>query len=54
MKQNESDGDPSSQQQLDLEVNCQVIRRQTEDNLENGEEYVGLIETPYWNLMLDR
>jgi hypothetical protein len=21
---------------------------------ENGREYVGIIETPYWNLMLDR
>ncbi len=23
-------------------------------NLENGEEYVGITKTPYWNMMLDR
>jgi len=30
-----------------LEANQQVIERQTNDNLEYGKEYVGLIETPY-------
>jgi hypothetical protein len=44
----------SLERQLDLEANWQVIERQIEDNLENGEEYVGLTETPYRNLMLDR
>jgi hypothetical protein len=39
---------------LDLEANRQVIEHSIEDNLENGKEYVGLIETPYQNLMLDR
>jgi hypothetical protein len=38
---------------LDLETNWQVIKRQTKDNFKNGEEYVGLIETPSQNLMLD-
>jgi hypothetical protein len=37
-----------------LEANWQVIERQIENNLENGEEYVGLIETPYRNLMWDK
>jgi len=37
-----------------LEANQQVIEKQTNDNLEYGKEYVGLIETPYWNLMLDK
>jgi len=44
----------SLQQQLDLDANQQVIESLTENNLENGEEYVRFIETPYWNLMLDR
>ncbi len=44
----------SLQQQLNLEANQQVIERQTNDNLEYGKEYVGLIETPYRNLMLDQ
>jgi hypothetical protein len=44
----------SLHQELDLEANRQVIERQTKDNLENGEEYVGLTKTPYHNLMLDR
>ncbi len=43
----------SLQRQLDLEENWQVIERQIEDNLENGEEYARLIETPYRNVMLD-
>jgi hypothetical protein len=38
---------------LDLEANWQVIENQTKDDSENGEEYVGLTKTPYWNLMLD-
>jgi hypothetical protein len=44
----------SLHQQLDLEANCQVTEQEIEDNLENGKEYVGIIETPYWNLMLER
>jgi hypothetical protein len=39
---------------LDLEPNQQVIERQIEYNLENGEEYASLTETPYQNLMLDK
>jgi len=31
-----------------------VIKKQTQNNIQNGEEYDGLIKTPYWNLMLDR
>jgi hypothetical protein len=38
---------------LDLEVNWQVIEKQTEDNHENGKEYARLTKTPYQNLMLD-
>jgi hypothetical protein len=37
-----------------LEANCQIIGKQTKDDLENGEKYDRLIKTPYWNLMLDR
>jgi hypothetical protein len=37
-----------------LEANQQVFEKQTKDNLENGEEYAGLTETPYRNLMLDK
>jgi hypothetical protein len=37
-----------------LEANWQVIERQTEENFENGEEYVGLTKTPSQNLMLER
>jgi hypothetical protein len=36
----------SLQRQLNLEANQQVFERQTNDNLEYGKEYVGLIETP--------
>jgi hypothetical protein len=32
---------------LDLEADGQVIESRIENNLENGEEYVGLTETPY-------
>jgi hypothetical protein len=39
---------------LDLEVNCQVTKQKTKNNLENGEEYVGITKTLYWNMMLDR
>jgi len=31
---------------LDLEENWQIIEKQIEDNLENGEEYVRLINNP--------
>jgi hypothetical protein len=44
----------SLQQQLNLDANQQIIESLTENNLENGEEYVRFIETPYWNLMLDK
>jgi hypothetical protein len=37
-----------------LEANEQVIERHAKENFENGKEYVGLIETPSQNLMLDR
>jgi hypothetical protein len=37
-----------------LEANRLVTKKQTENNLENGEEYSRTIETPYWNLMLHR
>jgi hypothetical protein len=39
---------------LDLEANCQSLEGKIEDNHENGREYVGITETPYWNLMLDK
>jgi hypothetical protein len=39
---------------LDLEANWQVIERPIENNLENKKEYVGLTETPYQNVMLDK
>jgi hypothetical protein len=39
---------------LDLEANCQILGRQIENDLEDREEFVGLIETPYRNVMLDR
>jgi hypothetical protein len=45
MKQDELDGDSTSQQ---------VIERQTNDNFEYGKEYAGLIKTPYRNLVLDK
>jgi hypothetical protein len=35
-------------------LEAKLIEKQTKNNLEYGEKYVGLIETPYWNLMLDR
>jgi hypothetical protein len=37
----------SLQRQLELEANRQVIENQTKDNLENGKEYIRLIETLY-------
>jgi hypothetical protein len=37
-----------------LEANQQVIKKQTKNNLENGEEYARLTKTPYQNLMLDK
>ncbi len=36
-----------------MEVNRQITEKQIKDNLENGDEYVGCIKTPYQNLMLD-
>jgi hypothetical protein len=35
----------SLQQQLDLEANHQVTKKETKDNLENGQDYVGIIQT---------
>jgi hypothetical protein len=32
---------------LDLEANHQGLEIKTKDNLENGEEYARIIETPY-------
>jgi len=32
---------------LDLEVSHQGLERKTKDNLENGEECVGITKTPY-------
>jgi hypothetical protein len=37
-----------------LEADRQVTERRIEDNLENGEEHVGLTKTPYHNLMLEK
>ncbi len=44
----------SLQWQLDLDVNQQVIERQIKDNLDNGEEYARITETPYQNLMFNK
>jgi hypothetical protein len=38
---------------LDLKVNHQGPEGKTKYIHENGGEYVRIIETPYWNLMLD-
>jgi len=35
----------SSQQQLDLEVNCQGLKGELENNHENGKEYAGITKT---------
>jgi hypothetical protein len=43
VKQDESNW--SLQQQLDLEANCQSHEGKTEDNHENGKEYVGITKT---------
>jgi hypothetical protein len=37
-----------------LEVNWQVIERQTKDKFKNGEEYARLTKTPSQNLILDK
>ncbi len=37
-----------------MDANQQVIERQTNDNLEYGKEYAGLIKISYQNLMLDK
>jgi hypothetical protein len=39
---------------LDLEANRQGLEGKIINNHENGKEYVEIIKTPYWNLMLDR
>ncbi len=33
---------------MDLEANHQGLEKETKDNLENGEEYVGITESPHW------
>jgi hypothetical protein len=54
MKQDELDGDPKFTMAIGFGSNRQVIEKETKDNLENGEDYVGSTKTPYWNFMLDR
>jgi hypothetical protein len=44
----------SLQWQFNLKANHQVTKQETQDNLQNGEEYVGIIKTPYQNLRLDK
>jgi hypothetical protein len=39
---------------LELEVVWQVIENQIENNLENGEEYMRLIQTPYQIMILEK
>jgi hypothetical protein len=41
MKQDELDGDPKFTTTIDLVENYQVTKRETKDNFENGEKYVG-------------
>ncbi len=36
-----------------MEANCQITKREIEDNLENEKECVGIAKTTYRNLMLD-
>jgi len=31
-----------------------LLKKETKDNLENGEEYSRITKIPYWNLMLDK
>jgi hypothetical protein len=45
MKLDESDHDLEFKTIIGLEANWQVIKSQTKDNFQNGEEYVGLTET---------
>ncbi len=54
VKQDESDANSGIYNDNDLKVDRQVIEIWTKDNYKNGKEYVELIETPYWNMMLDR
>jgi hypothetical protein len=35
---------------LDLKANWKIIEKQIEDNLENGEEYVRLINPPHFGI----
>jgi len=37
-----------------LKANHQIIERKIGNNLENGEEYAGIIKISYHNLMLDK
>jgi hypothetical protein len=39
---------------LELEAVWQVIENQIENNLENGEEYMRLIQTPYQIMILEK
>jgi hypothetical protein len=54
VKQDELDSDLEFTMTIGLGGKSIVIEKQTENNLENGKEYVGVIETPYWNLLLDK
>jgi hypothetical protein len=51
VKQDESDGDPKFIMAIGFGGNTEG---KIEDNFENGEDYVGIIKTPYQNLMLDK
>jgi hypothetical protein len=44
----------SLQQQLNLEANHHNPKGEIEDNHGNRKEYVGITQTPYWNLMFNK
>ncbi len=55
MKQDESDGHPKFIAIIGFGNKLSSHwKKKTKENLENKEEYIGLTETPYRNLMLDR
>ncbi len=54
MKQDELDDDPKFTMVIRFGSKSSSYWTKKEDSLENEEEYVGIIETPNWNLMLDR
>jgi len=53
VKQDESDGDLEFTITIGLISKSASYWKLEENNLENGEEYVGPTKTPYQNLMLD-